>query len=255
MINTASALGNTLSGTQLADRAIIELPILDTEECAYAIRISDPEIESSWRFARSLVTETGRWPLVVTCWGGRPGTSWEDQVREEDLFSRWFYRETSPDKQDVSPAAILRAADSIDVAAFLDREAATRDKQWPLERAMEYDLQSTESLCGTAPSRSEVQAASLDGRPVTSAFDLDRWLLQWERARGASRNPQNARSQWFPPGLAVLLFLPTSNSWDSLAYKHWYGMFRGAPYYVALGRHWRQRFGAELVCKIGRAHV
>jgi hypothetical protein len=65
-IDSVSALVSALAGTPLDDRPVIDLPILDTGECAYAIEIAGTEVESAWRVARSLVGETGRWPLVVT---------------------------------------------------------------------------------------------------------------------------------------------------------------------------------------------
>jgi hypothetical protein len=65
-INSTSALVSALSGTPLEKRAVMELPILDTGERAYALEITEAEVESTWRIGRSLVGETGRWPVVVT---------------------------------------------------------------------------------------------------------------------------------------------------------------------------------------------
>jgi hypothetical protein len=47
------------------------------------------------------------------------------------------------------------------------------------------------------------------------------------------------------------LFLPCSNGWDALAYIHWYGSYDGSENYIALGRSWEERFGAELVAHHG----
>ncbi len=45
---------------------------------------------------------------------------------------------------------------------------------------------------------------------------------------------------------------PTPNGWDALAYLHWYAAVgRPAEAYVALGRLWERRFGAELVAHWG----
>lgn len=253
-VDSVSALVSALAGTPLENRPVVMLPILDTGECAYAVEIVGKEVESAWRVARGLVGETGRWPLVVMSWSGREQTGWENQLRSEDLFSRFMYEQASSTTgQDVSPAAILRAADSVDVSAFLDTMAAGRDRLWKLEQALQYELDTTEWLCGSAPRRSEVQVARLGVRPVSTHHDLDRWLLEWERTHGARPEPEDARTPWFDLGLsrASLLFMPTSNSWDSLAYIHWYGMARGAEPYIALGRQWSRRFGAELVANFG----
>jgi hypothetical protein len=252
MIESPSALTSALSGTLLAKRDVIELPILDTGERAYALEISGAEVESAWRAARSVVKETGRWPLVVTYSGGpKGGSTWEERLLDADMFGRFFYEQVSPG-QDVSPAAILRAASSVDVSAFLDKLSASRARHWPLERALDVELSDAQYAFGeAAPRRAELEAARIGGAPVSTWDELDRWLLEWERAHERLPAPESGRLSWFDPGIAFLIFLPTSSSWDSLAYMDWYGMAKGAAPYIALGRQWSQRFGAELVANYG----
>lgn len=251
MINSSHALASALAGTSLGDRKIAELPILDTGERVYAVQIAEDEVESGWRLARSLVGDTGRWPLVVCFWGGRRAAhGWEDQLEVEDLFMRFPYESASPGV-DVSPAAILRRADAIDIAAFLEREAVRCDRSWTLAHGLKVELDATQWYCKAVPSDAELDAARVHGAPISTVLDLNRWLLDWERARGCSPDPKRARTPWFQPGQATLLFLPVSSSWDSLAYIRWYGMERlgpaGAESCIALGREWSRRFGAELV--------
>lgn len=253
MITSANDLASALSGTALANRTIIDLPILDTGQSAYALEIKPTEVESAWRVGHDVISRTGRAPLIVTCWGGRlPATGWENILRNEELFDRWPYEQsTNTSAANHSPAAILEAADEVDVAAFLEQLAARRAQVRDLQKSMRYELESTGHLCGTAPTPDDVARASVGGRPIATTYDLDRWLLDWERDHGGSRDPHQAREPWFDPGMASLLFMPTPSSWDCLAYIHWWGMFEGAERYIALGREWSRRFGSELVAHYG----
>jgi hypothetical protein len=253
MIDSSSALANALSGTPLADRTVIDLPILDTGQSAFAIEITPAEIESAWRVAHGLVGHTGRVPLVVTSWSGsQSAAGFENGFRNEDLFMRFPYEQcTMSSAADATPAAILRAADAVDVPAFVESLAVRRDRLRPLQKVLDLELDATRYHLGSAPTKQDVQHARLDGRPITTAFDLDRFLLDWERNQGALPAPSDARQPWFDPGIASLLFMPTTSSWDCLAYIHWWGMFAGAERYIALGREWSRRFGAELVAHYG----
>ncbi|MEW5837314.1 MAG: DUF4253 domain-containing protein [Pseudomonadota bacterium] len=57
--------------------------------------------------------------------------------------------------------------------------------------------------------------------------------------------------QWSDDALAILL-LPSPHPWDALAYLHYFGASpRGSEHYIALGRAWQQRYGAELVAHYG----
>lgn len=253
MITSASDLTSVFSGTALANRTIVDLPILDTGQSAYALEITPAEVESAWRVAHGLISQTGRTPLVVTCWGGRlPAKGWENILRNEDLFDRWPYEQrTKSSAANTSPLSLLRAADEVDVAAFVEQLSARRDRVRRLRDSMVYELESTGHLCGSAPTPDDVARARVSGGPIATAYDLDRWLLDWERDHGGSRDPGQARQPWFDPGKASLLLMPTASSWDCLAYIHWWGMNEGAERYIALGREWSRRFGGELVAHYG----
>ncbi|HES77181.1 MAG TPA: DUF4253 domain-containing protein [bacterium] len=57
--------------------------------------------------------------------------------------------------------------------------------------------------------------------------------------------------QWTDDALAIVL-LPSPHPWDALAYLHYFGASpRGSEYYIAVGRSWQERYGAELVAHYG----
>jgi len=246
MIASTRDLSRVLAGSPLEGREIVEVPVLDTGEVAYAIEISSAEVESAWRVARGLLPRTQRWPVATTFWTAVDGSAWTDWALEADFFSRFYYEE-APNPVDVSPRALCALANTINPPEFLALKAARRDEASYFEEMMPHELEETKTRCGSAPTRSELEAAH-----VYTERDLQRFLLDWEDSHGASINPEDFRQQWFEQDPSALLFLPTYNGWDTLAYMHWYGTSdHGAENYIALGQSWQKKFGAELVAHYG----
>lgn len=207
MIQSISELAASLAGTTLAERMMLELPILDTDEKAYALKISGDEVESAWRIARACLSQTQRWPVAVGSWVEN-WSKWPEQIARADFFSRFYYEE-APNPVDISPRGLCRLADRVDVPAFLERMAWDRTQ----EKALYGD---------------------------------------WGDIDPKNLAPEDARLPWYQPPTVALLFLPTIHCWDTLAYLNWFGTSDyGAEYYIALGRSWEKRFGAELVAHYG----
>lgn len=233
-----------IGNSALAGRDIVELPILDTGASAFAIQIAKDEVEPMWRAARAMVESTGRWPVAACAWG--QNASWRDSMLSENFFSRFFYHE-APGAKDVSPQALLRLADEVDVDAFVETLAAEREGYFGMDDAVELEIEATQYACGIAPSREAIDDAGIETHRA-----LDHWLMHWEAAHGVPTDASLGRQDWFAQDPAALLLLPVANPWDTLAYLHWYGSSQpGAQHYIALGRRWHQRHGAELVAHYG----
>ena len=248
MIETVDALREALAGSPLAERDALELPVLDGREKALAIDATPASALEDWHQARARLDQTGRWPLLTTSWNG--GSSFAARVEGADCFSR-FYFEEAPDAADVSPRSILDRSRPVDPFAFVEALAAEvleyEESEEPVESILDLEIEQTARAVGAAPGRAEVLAAE----PKTR-FELDRWLLDWELAHGGVRNPGSFRPEWFEPDHVFLLLLPTASGWESLAYLNWYGTSDfGSESYIALGRSWQRRFGAELVAHYG----
>jgi len=58
---------------------------------------------------------------------------------------------------------------------------------------------------------------------------------------------------WFEPAETLtLILLPTQNSWDTLAYIHWFGAcYVGTSVAMGFLKKWHQQYLAELVCHYG----
>ena len=247
MIQSQGPLRQLISGSALEHCELVELPILDTGELAFALDIEVNELEQSWIIARQLLNQTGRWPVVVACWSG-VGGSFAERVLSEDIFSRFFFKE-APHPEDVSPRTLIQKSRTIDVSTFIDTLAKERDHYDKLDECLDWELAGTKEVRGHAPNRIE-----LDDKSIKTRHQLDRWLLDWELANGGLGNPEHSRFDWFDPKseFPFLLLLPISSPWETLAYLNWYGTSdHGSEYYIALGRSWEERFGAELVAHYG----
>jgi hypothetical protein len=238
-----------IENSPLVGREIVEIPILDTGESAFAIQIAKGEVEPMWRAARAMIESTGRWPVASCAWSR--GATWRDSLLSEDFFSRFYYHE-APGAKDVSPRALLRLADEVDVDAFVEALADEREGYFGIDEAIAFEIETTQHACGIAPSPEEIADARTGDAAIDTHRTLDHWLMHWEAARRVPADPSLGRQDWFEQDPAALLLLPVANPWDTLAYLHWFGSSQpGAQYYIALGRRWHQRHGAELVAHYG----
>jgi hypothetical protein len=247
MIDSLAQFQAALATTPLAARELLGLPILDTGEEAYAMRAAGGDIEPLWREARALVSVTGRWPVATQLWSGASGNFAKD-LENADLFSRFYYLE-APDADDVSPRALIDAASAVDVDGFVATMKADRDEVFASDEVeLDYAHGDTLQRCGKAPTMEELEAQDFASPTV-----LERWMLDWELQNGGIGKPENGRQDFFEPDdTALILFLPTSDPWETLAYLNWYGTSRyGSEHYIALGRRWQQRHGAELFAHYG----
>jgi hypothetical protein len=245
MATSGTDMLSALEATLLRGRELAEIPILNTGEVAYALPISKEEIEAAWRAGRSILEKTGRWP-IVTAFCGSSRAKFEDRVVEDDFFSRFYFLE-APNSKEVSPEAICRRAKSADIATFIAGQTQRREEYCDMAEAIHFELEDTQERCGSAPS-----PADLDRSGVSTDYELEKALLEFELEHGYSPDPANSRHGWFEPKEPVLLFLPTTVGWESLAYLNWFGTSDfGSEYYIALLRSWHERFGAELVAHYG----
>lgn len=142
---------------------------------------------------------------------------------------------------------LIERSRSVDVPAFLDMLADAQAQYDDVLEALPCELEDTARVCGSAPDPSALDSAALG-----SCHHLDRWLLDWELGNGRTGDPSEMRLEWFTPDTAFVIFLPTSSSWETLAYLNWCGTnCHGTEYFIALGKSWEQRFGAELVADYG----
>ena len=134
MIASAQALQDLLASTALTSAAVATLPILDSDELAFAIEIDSGKVLESWSVAQGLLAQTGRWPIVTTCWTG--GGNFERRLLEQNFFNRFEY-ENDASTGDVSPRAIIAASQSVDAQQFIASLEAKDAEYEPLDVVIE----------------------------------------------------------------------------------------------------------------------
>lgn len=247
-----------LSGTALAGRPVRAWQILDTASDVVAVSCSGGEVRSVWTAARSVLATTGRWPVVVASSAGA-----EVDSGDEVVFSRVGYEPPGGPGHlelfggqalaDTAPEAVIARARTLTVEAAM--RSLRRTEAMYCEPAAEYlasHLQHTRLSLGAAPSAEDVLAGV--GRGATVEV-MERWLYDWELARfgrAASPWPGPVTTTFAPTGPCAVLFLPTPDSWNAVAYLSYFGAWRaGHEELSALMREWHRRYGAELVAHWG----
>ena len=254
MIESAESLKSLLAGSPWEGRAVIELPILDTGESALALQIQRDEVEAAWQSARVLVPQTGRWPIATVCWS-HARSGWAEQIEDADFFARFGFI-APPNADNADPQTILTEANDADITAFLrEKEAAAEDWFDELDAMIHSELAITANIYGVAPSLEEVYQALGQNTSVITLDQVDRWLLDWEQKQKDPHEDWQRHLEWYSPqpqDPIALLFLPVTCSWDALAYLSWFPTeYQRSESYIALGRSWQERYGAELVAHYG----
>jgi hypothetical protein len=246
MINTTEGITNLLQGTFLEEKTIQTLSIDQSDEVAFAFEIDSTQSLEAWKLLRSLLDQTNRYPIIVN---------------EQDLsicFSRFPYTNeqrfgklsnTTPQVgklNHTSPQNIIAAVSKVDLAAFFDQREAEYTKGYNLMEDLEEEF-------GDDPEVAQIQEL-IENQRIRSKVDLEAWLFKWEFENFQNahqiRPPVSENNIWYDPNVPTLtiLLLPTPNSWESLAYLHWWGGGRsGTTIAMALLKEWWQIYEAELV--------
>ena len=152
---------------------------------------------------------------------------------------------------DVRAGAAIVSSDSARDA--LETRTAS-ELPWTLEEEAARQASYAARTLDAAP-RPEAILASL---PVHSTDrDIDRWMLDWQTQHGARYLGDTDPAPWFEPDGddCFLLFLPTPNGEESLAYIHFWSeeAVPGATpeVLIAMLRSWRENHGADLVAHWG----
>ena len=234
MVDDAKALADLLRGVPLEGRSI-DVWEMEGAETAFAIPIAEDECLSTWRSARALLDDIGRWPLVVNAYpkGRRSNLS---------VAQRFW----SADR----PTVVARGEQAISAV----RECV--DSRWPpfpLAERLTFQLNNTRARCGAAPDADEVRAALPND---VSDLALERWLFEWEEQRQPTVACEDYGVRlWFFDKGSPLTFFPISSGAEILNYLEFWGE-QAVPgltgeRLTAILEYWRVRFDAELFAHWG----
>ncbi|NUN65876.1 DUF4253 domain-containing protein [Pseudanabaena biceps] len=251
MLNTLESLRELLKETFLKDADIAQIKIPLTNEIAIAIKVDLENSLNSWIILKDFLSQTQRYPVINACWGASIGC-WEDNIKSEDFFSRFYFSEEYPD-MDLSPQTIIARANlysDLDLDTFLNERAQLNT--YDLDAQILTELESTKSQFGSAPSELEIKEHIQSGA-IATIVDLEHYLFDWEIQQQIATKPELGSSSyldWYQPKgqTLALLLLPTPHSWEALAYLAWFGGSKAA---IPLLTRWHQTYGAKLVCHYG----
>lgn len=254
MIKTEAELSTLIKRTLYPDNQVIMLDTEIADKKVCVIEIKQNEGLELWELFRSMVKETGMWPIL--CYRGsfnsyhspgNEGKCWKDFVEKEyGGIQASFAAENKEDIQTESPENIL----STIIKQHNDVYSENLKDDFP------YSLKETLEKYGVAPSENEI-ITLIEFGDINSYIDLERWLLNWEIKKSGASDALDSKSdlylQWLEPadGEQDLVLLPTNNSWEVLAYLFWSeGQYSDLAAILVL-RYWNEKYGAELVAHYG----
>lgn len=229
----AAAVGGTL----LAGRPIEALPAIEGAPAALSIPVAPEDADAAWDVARALVAVTARWPVLL------------DEVEPDLLTNRWAFRyevEGPPVPRHLRPPLRVRSVEQVLAEAEQldgDQGVAAFRQEDPWRQPIEFELEQTARLVGSAPTPEAVHAAL---GPEPTQLELERLLLAWEQEHQAHpiEPTYQLRSE---TEAGSLVLLPTAVPWQACAHLGFFGAEaeHSGPF-VAVMRMWFERYGAEL---------
>lgn len=257
MIQTLEKLAKILQSTVLKDSNIASIEIPESKRLAFAIEVPRPTMLDCWCLLRSLMDATQMYPILTDFFVDRT-QNWHQDLVKADFFNRgdYLYEQQAGYFNNVSPESIINAAKGINGEEVIksrieqfDRIAdeAWRESDWYLQ-----DLEETQRNFTVSPNPQEAKTALNSGKIITE-IDFERWLFNWQLDNVPQEQllaiPDLTYLEWYDLSIrdtVPLLLLPTLNSWDTLAYIHFYGAINSAEA-IAILKHWYDIYDAELV--------
>ncbi len=262
MINSLEDIAALLRGTELENSTKVKLDIPESSNCAFAIKVHAENSLRAWSILRSLVDETERYP-VLAGEGSFASLNWTEYLIERDLFSRQEFQHEiyNAENRDFSPEALIERAKTKNLIQELEQHQQ-REYHFSLEDLINLGINYTSTRFGIAPSRESIFTSfqsQLRNVPHSVFVGVEKWLFDWEREQLDPEialvppDLQYLYLDWYVPVATLdytLVLLPTANSWETLAYIHWFGA-ESSELTIALLQSWHERFKAELVAHDG----
>jgi hypothetical protein len=249
MVSSLRDFEKILSASIFAAHKKQALTIPEEENLAFFIELPSPlnntERLRYWQAAKDLLPQTGHWPILI-----QSGFSTEPWPDADELFNRFFYREE--DANTIEPQAIIQASRQINVENFFSQAILQDLAREPLAEKIATEVAiSAEFFKADA----EEIKRYLANASITDVISLEQALWIWEEQKNPNYQIFTNYQNWYEP-LAHegegILFLPTANAWESLAYLHFFGAsLNKSSTYIAIGNYWQKHYGAEMVAHYG----
>ncbi|MEM9272953.1 MAG: DUF4253 domain-containing protein [Cyanobacteria bacterium P01_F01_bin.143] len=183
-------------------------------------------------------------------------------MNEQDYFirSEYLYEQKNGFIESIAPESIAKAAKILNGEAIINKRIKEYhhedDREWWRSQLYLQNLEATKLDYGLTPSSKEVETA-LNSEAIITDVDFERWLFAWELENVPRETilllPDLHYQKWYDVSSSKtipLLLLPTPNSWETLAYIHFFGS-ENSTEDIAILRYWHNKYDAELVAHYG----
>ena len=170
MMNSSAEIINLLQGTFLEGKEVRQLPIDESSEIAFCLEISEEQGFEAWQLFRSIVVQTGRYPILT------------DYTNYPNYFSRVPYLQEQREGklESVVPESIVKTVTANElVTSFLEQQEDCGKVEELLEWELEWDLGDLRKKFGHSPEESEVRALIENGT-IQSWKGLEHYLFNWK---------------------------------------------------------------------------
>lgn len=213
MIYKITDIQKLLKNTILGETQIIEISIPASKETALVMQINVDNKIQAWEIMRNLFPQTQLYPVIVACWSNK-SDNWADNIIKEDLFCRseYEYEPFSHQDRNTDIQELIEQVNKVDIPQFLTEKIEISKEKFNQYLAL-LKQQNQEKLL------------------------VDLSYLEWYE-------PINQT--------LALVLLPIQNSWEILAYLHWYGAsYIGSDKVMAMLKYWHEQYQIDLVSHYG----
>jgi hypothetical protein len=246
MLDSLDQIVTLLENYQFDLLELEEREIPASAKKAFMLGLERSQALDVWQWMRSLTAQTGHYPLLVEDWG-------DDR---EFFFTGYFeYEQQTGMIPDIAPEAIIAATPHIDLETFLQNQEAMPHSE--LLEALEWMSDATQKQFGSCPSHAEL-VALVNQEQIKSELELERYLFNWERRTFGDAQAlvpiDTSYLDWYDTSTypSIMLLLPVTEGWNTLAYLHWYGAGNcGTPLTIEILQKWHREYQADLVCNYG----
>lgn len=265
MSTTLLELADILKHTALKDCQLAQLPVPESANKALAIQVPYDTRLDCWQIMRSLLAETAMYPILTDCGYGNT-ENWQDAVLQENFFNRLEYQYPRNYRErrnkNIAPDFIIDVANQLDGRIILNRR---RQNLPTIKSEMGFDsngyvddLEEIKEIFTISPRlKDKVLERALKSEEIVTLIDFEQWLFAWESKNVSTEKlllpPNLEYLKWYDPNSqerTIILLLPTPNSWDTLAYMHFFGASNSLEE-IAILKYWHEKYEAELVAHYG----
>lgn len=236
-------------GTSLIGLPMLEVPIPQSDDTLLALNLKNKDLFSNWQAARQLLSQTNRYPVIVS--------DWQLRMHDLDAWAEFLDRDIygSEDfeghRSGISHHDIIEGAKQLD----LDLNSLLPDNGYIIPEDEQEIIEYFE--CDFALDRETIiqLLQTIDLNQSDASLQLLQRAFALQVAKYGEPEPEMNIFEWFIASKdepTFLLLLPTVNAWEVPAFINWYGAeMIGSEAVIAQLKQWYEKYQAEIVMSYG----